>query len=39
MLIKLSVISIIGPSVLSVIIFETGLNMGSMFNQGDIYPG
>lgn len=37
MLIKLSVISIIGPSVLSVIIFEIGLNMGSMFNHGNIY--
>jgi sterol desaturase/sphingolipid hydroxylase (fatty acid hydroxylase superfamily) len=37
MLIKLSIISIIGPSVLSVIIFEIGLNMLSMFNHGNIY--
>jgi sterol desaturase/sphingolipid hydroxylase (fatty acid hydroxylase superfamily) len=37
MLIKLSVISIIGPSVLSVIIFEIGINMLSMFNHGNIY--
>ena len=28
---------VIGPSVISVIIFETGLNMGSMFNHGNIY--
>ncbi len=37
MLIKLSVVSIIGPPVLAVIIFEIGLNSMSMFNHGNIY--